>query len=98
MDNTFSNLVKKSIQDEEDRIANNTQNKTSKTDWNKLRRKVKTNFFVGFGCGLIVSAAILFIFKPEETVVLDDEQVLEMQKEDIIKEAKVLGMVFPEDK
>ena len=97
MEKNFSDLIKESITDEEQRIANNSKD-NSKPDLNTLRRKVRKNFFVGFGAGLMVAAAAFFIFKPSDEPNIVSEQTEELTKEKIIQEAKVLGMEFPEDK
>lgn len=99
MEKNFSDLVKESISDEEKRIANNSKI-NSKTDFNTLRRKIRQNFFVGFGAGLIIAAGAFYLFRPQENpnIISQENQVSEMTKEEIIKEAKILGMEFPMDK
>ena len=93
MEKNFSDLIKESITDEEQRIANNSKD-NSKPDLNTLRKKVRKNFFVGFGAGLMVAAAAFFIFKPADEPNIVSEQTEELTKEKINSNNKNIAVNF----
>ena len=61
-----------------------------------LKNKIKRNFFMGFGFGLMVAATAFWLFGSDNK---EDAMSLESKYTDakIIEKAKELGMFFPEE-
>lgn len=68
----------------------------TKESINKFKIKVKKNFFVGFGFGLMVASIAFWIFGGNDT---KDVVSLESKYTDakLIERAKELGMIFPNE-
>lgn len=99
MDKDFSSMIKESIADEERKInSKNDAKKEFSTE--SIKRKIRNNFFAGFGIGLIVAAAAFYIFQPatkEELIKKNNKEVEEMKNSEIVERAKKLGMEFPNE-
>jgi len=63
----------------------------NKEKFKVLRKRVKHNFFVGFGLGLLVAAFGMFIFKPRPTKTVVTKSMTPAQ---VIEVAKKYGMKF----
>lgn len=99
-DQNFSALVKESIEIEEKRMEEERQNTKKIFDFMEFRKKLKRNFFAGFGLGLILAAAALWLFQPKTQIEEQKEKekiASDMRNAEIIEAAKSLGMVFPEE-